>query len=329
VAQRFADGPGPFSIRALGNALDLFRLEYWPDNYARVGIRFTTVAKQLFLLAVIAPALVGFVLLLRRAFRPETHSAIPALLAGIVLALLLGSAASMGEPRYRIPFDGVFILLGAALYVGAAPGSRRFTRDPLPRWSAPLVVAAGGVSLTFVTLIVLVSHPSIEIGKRWPMAAPQPSVVIHRDANQFSEPKAAGSAWDAPGNYVFECEPACEELRVDFEHPVSDNPSVEIAADYNDRYRIAFYRAGSLVAERWVGASKNDGLRVERVRPGLDLEDPGFDAVGILPLYGDGNYSLGALRIMDGRAKPASEALTAPLSTKQAAPLAKPDPNKQ
>jgi hypothetical protein len=42
---RFLESPGVFVGRALGNGLDLFGIDYWPDNYDALGTRTATILK--------------------------------------------------------------------------------------------------------------------------------------------------------------------------------------------------------------------------------------------------------------------------------------------
>jgi hypothetical protein len=59
VWQRLREGPVLFAVRAIGNALDLFSLATWPDDYGALPSRAATVWKQLFFASVLLPAACG------------------------------------------------------------------------------------------------------------------------------------------------------------------------------------------------------------------------------------------------------------------------------
>jgi hypothetical protein len=114
-------------------------------------------------------------------------------------------------------------------------------------------------------------------------------------ATHFAAPRAAGSAWNAPGNYVWRCNPDCGELRLRLggRRPARH---LSLSVDHNDRYRVLFYRGGQLRAYADVPPAQGTtpGLQTARI----DVPAParaGIDAVGVQPLYGDGGYSLGHL----------------------------------
>lgn len=294
--ERFTDAPGGFMTRAIGNALDLSSTTYWPRQYATLSSRFATVAGQVFNLLVLAPAVVAWVLLLGRARRRVSPQLLVVLTAPV--ALLLSAAATMGEARYRTPLDGVFIALAAALYAGAI-GSRVPQPQAAPWWRAGVWVS-GVVGAAALLAILLISHPlSLVLAK--PEAdnrvhALQDGPRIEVLASSLSEVRKAKSKWNAKGNYVFECLPECPELHLSFEDVTKGKRRLELSLDSNDAYQIAFYRSGRLLSHHHVAASRKEALRVERMDVPQAARD-GFDAVGVLPLYGDGRYSVGHVRV--------------------------------
>ena len=62
-----------------------------------------------------APGLVAFVGTGLRRLRSPESSVLPFALVAVFGSVVLSAALSMGEPRYRIPFDGVLIVLAAIL----------------------------------------------------------------------------------------------------------------------------------------------------------------------------------------------------------------------
>jgi hypothetical protein len=293
--QRFFSAPGAFLLRALGNALDLFRFEYWPDDPGGLNPRFVTVAKQVFFLGVLSPGLVAAVLAVRRLLCSRAASASLGLVAVLPPVLCWVAAFSLGEPRYRIPFDGVFILLAAALYARARPGARRYLVPERLRGVRPLLAAGGGLALAALVTIALVSHPSSGLAAK--LAAAPPAIAARTETRAPAELgalKRRGAEWNAPGSYVFHCSPACPELVVPFGNPVRAR-RVELALDHNDAYQVTYYAAGTPLARATLDpATRGSGLRLERIITPSGA--PSFDAIGVLPLYGDGRYSLGHVR---------------------------------
>jgi hypothetical protein len=298
--ERFVNAPGQFLVRATGNVFDLFRLEYWPDDYGPLGRRQATVLKQGFLLFVIAPAFVAALGLARRIAKRPTPSALPLFLLALLVALGLVAAGSLGEPRYRIPFDGVFICLAAASFVRAVPGATRFARraSPLARALAP-VAPAVCVSALGLLAVALVSHPSTSLAARLRehdgkvgSTGPRRTVA----AAAYSKARGAGGRWDDEKHFRFPCRPRCEELLLAFGKRVTSR-SLELTLDHNDYYRVTFYRGDRALAAATIRQSGGDGLAVRHVDVPPDARDR-FDTLGVLPLHGDGRYALGHVRLL-------------------------------
>ncbi|HEX6275534.1 MAG TPA: hypothetical protein VFZ53_20980 [Polyangiaceae bacterium] len=300
LVERFLKSPGQFFVRAVGNVLDLFRLEYWPDDYAPLGTRAATVLKQSFLLFVIAPAIASGLALARRVVRRPLASAVSLFLLAVVAAVALVAAGSLGEPRYRIPFDGVFVCLAASSFVRTAPGAARFglRGSPFPPQLA-FVTAAALVAALGVAAVVLVSHPSFSLAARIAETGREPTARSNRQeasASSYLEARRDGAAWDEKGNFRFTCEPDCEELLLTFGERVTTR-SVELSVDHNDYYRVVYYRARRPLAMTTIKQSSGKGLAVRRVDVPSRARG-GFDALGVFPLHGDGRYALGHVRLL-------------------------------
>jgi hypothetical protein len=285
LAGRFAENPLLFGVRALGNALDLFGLDYWPNEFGRWPERLLTVWTQLFFALTFVPAAFALWLLLRTGPRRPVATFVAGGLAG----LLLTAAASLGEARYRLPFDGLWIALASAVYAGArdfpvmgfagvtALGARRWYA-----WAAALALGA--------CAIVGVSHPALRLGAHLPQrAAALIGRVEHSPASRYAHARESASTWDAPGNYVWQCQPSCPELRLGWPSARTAG-RLQISLDHNDRYRLIYYRGETLLGHADVAPDRRVASGLQRVW----LDAPiGFDALGVLPLYGDGGYSLG------------------------------------
>ncbi|HKU43554.1 MAG TPA: hypothetical protein VJR89_35570 [Polyangiales bacterium] len=295
VGARFVHAPGAFVVRAIGNVLDMFGLAYWPHEYGRVPERVVTVWAQLFFALVFIPALWGASQLLRRAWRRQLPRAAAAFVLGCLGGLAASALVSLGEARYRVPFDGIWIALAAAVFVGnpALQPSSAPARTGTRAWGV-WAAALFGIAAVLLGL----THPAVNrtgLAVRTAVLSP-PAATVQRAADSFSRPRAPETAWDAPGNFVWRCEPSCPELRLRF-GAVRAVARVSLSLDHNDRYRVSCYRDGRALGH--VDIPMADGP------PGLHVVEvaapdacASSDALGVLPLYGDGHYSLGHLRAL-------------------------------
>lgn len=291
VGERFSEDPWLFTVRAVGNALDLFSPKVWPTG-ASFPPRVVIVAGQLFVVFVVIPAVLACVRVLRtvrrRTARPSAVFAV-AVFVGMVLTAMI----STGEARYRIPFDIALIALATCVY----PTVHR-SSPPITRGRA-YTAALAGVALLSVPVglwVTLVSSPSIELGRSIEQTselafAPR---IDEQDPKSLSKRRRNGAPWNEKGNYIFRCRPTCPELRVKTGR-TGNLRSVYVAVDRNDRYRLRFYRDGRIVGHSDIELMfAGKGMRATRaVVPPDARHDP--DAIGIVPLFGDGNYSVGHL----------------------------------
>jgi hypothetical protein len=180
-----------------------------------------------------------------RRLRPEA-----VFVAGALIGLPLSAAISMGEARYRVPFDGIFIALASAVYAGAANWSDldqrpRQNRYGTRRW------ALSGLGLGSVIVVLLAAvHPRFQLGAAL-RARGESSLarggIEHGDLARFAVVRPEGVAWNAPGNYLFVCAPGCSELRFELAAGARAR-ALSVSVDHNDRYRLRFYRGGKVIA---------------------------------------------------------------------------------
>ena len=293
VARAWQD-PERFVLHTIRNVVDMFRVEFWPPDlgsWPRVPL---FASGWLFLLFVVLPALASTRRLALVAFRADQRSAWPAFLVATVAAVMVVAAISIGEPRYRFPFDGIFVLVAAARFAGVslADGPEPPARSPHPTIAGLMV--AGALATALIASIALVSHPDSPYRLQAREVATETDEAL-RQADDFRRPVAAGTAWDAAGNYLFHCAPDCPELRLT-SATLQTAAEVEVSVDDNDAYRLTWYRAGRALGH--VDLPRDEaapGLRVRIVDAPAAARD-GYDAIGVLPLYGDGAYALGHLR---------------------------------
>jgi hypothetical protein len=294
VFQRLKQDPGMFLVRAAGNALDLFRIEYWPDDYGRLPVRTATVAKQAFLLCVVAPGLILLVQLVVKHLRAPGTSVLSLALVAVFGSVLLSAALSMGEPRYRIPFDSVLIVLAATMYTRSE--ETLLGHGEAPRGSGFVLASASLLSVLLALSVIAVSHPTLRAASRMELDALTASARRNETllAKDFNRVAAAGSRWDAPGNHRFACSPNCAELTLSFDGTKRD-AAHEIVLDHNDAYQVRFLSNGRELGSVVVPPRASSGMRVARVATPKSAQS-GFDQIALLPLYGDGRYSVAAVR---------------------------------
>ena len=299
IAARFEESPSMFVARAVGNAFDLFGLAHWPDSYDGIDERVVTVWTQAVCLFILVPGVVGLWRALRKSAKCRDADATSVFLSSVLCGLFLTSALSLGEARYRIPFDSFFIVLASSVYVSRPRADITLERSSsvlMTKWGVAL---AGFWVVSSAALLIAISHPKLQLGRhlpRWSAPLFASERVETASLNAFSAPPVAGAAWDGPGHHVFRCNPRCEELRFTFtrlQHP----DSITISLDHNDRYRLLFLHGDRVLDHVDVPVAHGPaGMRTEKFALPPTVQR-GFDAVSVLPLYGDGRYSLGHLSL--------------------------------
>ncbi|MFT3922342.1 MAG: hypothetical protein QM778_07390 [Myxococcales bacterium] len=288
VLARVAQDPASAAIRALRNAADTFNLRAWPENYAAWSPALFQLGALLFAALVLLPATWGCVRLLRRPLESEPASW--GALFGV--AAVIGLAGlSMGEARYRYPFDAWWIALaaGGLFEPSAAPlGPRR-------AYAAGVLGLGAGFAALLLALVFL---PQTKLASRLrqadlPVLAAAP---MFRRAWELERVFPPGSAWDQ-GTTILSCDRTCQELRVAFpERPTVT--TLSLSTDHNDAYRVTFYKNGAAL---WVAdlPLRRGGAGLLHRRVAIGSAARGFDTLGIQPLYGDGRYSVGHVLVRE------------------------------
>jgi hypothetical protein len=298
VKDRFLDSPGQFALDSLGNALDLFGSAYWPDDYGDLHPRPATVLKQLVFMFVLVPGLALFGLQIARLAQRRDPGDATAFLTAVLVGMLLVAAASLGEARYRLPFDGALILFASLAYTRLGPRPR-----PAPGSSRPAALATAAVACSLAAaLLAATAHPQLRLAARLSTLVGRPGrrppAADTRPLAEFATPRPEKTAWDAPQNFVFSCRRSCPELRLEMAE-VSHAARVEVSSDYNDHYELVFYRDQQAVgAVTWGAFEVGGGLKVV-TRDVPASARAGFNSLGVRPLYGDSRYSVGHVRLKD------------------------------
>lgn len=296
VWHRFTAAPGSFLLRCLRNMLDLFQLDLWPSDFAPLSDTAANVWTRAFGWFILAPGFVGLWRTLRGLVTSAADGLAKVACSCILLSIMAISAFSMGEGRYRTPFDGVIIIFaGIALIDGRQSG--RASRLIGPRALTRAMAAGGVLAVAWLGLIEGASIPS------WGLAHTIRRSAVHADiansdvrkAAEFERRVAPHTPWDAGTNYRFLCRPTCRELRLEFDQ-VQFGRQLEVSADSNDAYRISFYRGAVGLGFSELTHERGPDMRVDVINV-PDTAASGYDAVGLIPLYGDGAYAIGHVRI--------------------------------
>jgi 4-amino-4-deoxy-L-arabinose transferase-like glycosyltransferase len=116
--------PGQAAVLTLNHVFDMYTTSAWPSAATKEW-QIMTVYQYLFIVFVFFPACMRIVDLLRRhglrALLGSDEAVTLAPFAGLVAAVMI----STGEPRYRIPFDSLFIVVAIEFF-------RRWRRDREP-----------------------------------------------------------------------------------------------------------------------------------------------------------------------------------------------------
>jgi hypothetical protein len=110
---------------------------------------------------------------------------------------------------------------------------------------------------------------------------------------QVSTPKPKNIAWDAPGNQILQPQ---TELRLMLDRP-HHTANIELSVDSNDYYFVKYLLAGKFLDGHLVQPVEGYGMGIHRLEVPEKALENGFDAIGIIPLSGDGRYGLAHLML--------------------------------
>jgi hypothetical protein len=114
-----ADHPLESLLMSFDHMFDLFYGTYaWPSNVVPSNHAFVRTFAQIFLVFILFPAAMHVLRVARDWLRCKPEVFGDLLLFLPVLALAIVAFISLGEPRYRIPFEGFLILLACRMYCG-------------------------------------------------------------------------------------------------------------------------------------------------------------------------------------------------------------------
>jgi hypothetical protein len=299
VGEQFMNDPAQFAIDSVGNVFDLFGSSYWPDDYGPLKKRTATVSKQCFFLFVLVPGMFAWGVDVARKARRKRTTDVETFFVACICGVLLVAGATMGEARYRIPFDTIFIILAARVLTIRREEQGVAREATLVRGSSAITAVVLAMA---AILLVATAHPGSAVAAKLATAVhphrSSPEIAATRSLSDLASPFEDGTAWDTSGTFrYFPCKPDCPELRVDLEGTLHKK-WIEVSADMNDRYEAAFYKQGRYVGRvAWGPFEGKDGLRAIKSAVPKEASIDGYDTIAVRPLYGDSKYSVGHVRV--------------------------------
>ncbi|HEU0186903.1 MAG TPA: hypothetical protein VFR06_03300 [Gallionellaceae bacterium] len=290
VRDRVLHDPMTALRNVLHNATDTFNVHTWPYYYGTWPRSVFSIGAWAFVLLVIMPGAWGITrvarnLVLKPAEEPAAFVAIIGVFAVFGLA-----AISLGEARYRYPFDIWWIALAARAFW--PPDVAPFAMD---RARVLLFGTATACAVLSATIITLTFNPATSLASRL-SPSPQLPAGVHIDAaaDQLARPRASGTQWNN-GTVVLRCDNACAELSVHW--PMQQHSQVlDLSTHYDDAYRVAFYQGDSELAFVDLPLLRTGSGLVRRFIA-VPKKAVDFDNVRITPLYGSATYSVGHVRV--------------------------------
>jgi len=125
------ENPFESFVLSVHHVFNLFNTIPWPTSATKhhLWLRF---AEQLYMIFIFLPALIYLVKSVRGILRRDTEMFGDILVLLPLVALVVVAFFTIGEPRYRIPFDGFTILLAARFYTGGETRPDGLVPPPAP-----------------------------------------------------------------------------------------------------------------------------------------------------------------------------------------------------
>ena len=118
---------------------------------------------------------------------------------------------------------------------------------------------------------------------------------IHVNLGSITVPKSQGAPWNSPDNIQFHD----SGVEVNLEN-IYHSHSIEISLDHNDTYKIIYLLGNSELDSYVIEGNKvsiQEGLAVYSVKVLPKTRINGFNKIKVIPMRGDGMYSIGHIRL--------------------------------
>jgi hypothetical protein len=295
----------PFDTITTGvkHIFDLFEIYLWPNTFSgRLSSKTLSLHLNFFFLLVCIPALMR-ILNIVSCWR-QTHivekSACMAL-----FGLFFTSAATMGEARYRVPFDGILILLASAYYVSATPNVK--SAASLEKVLSQIVVLA---SACIAALIVGLSHPNFPGRAEFIDWLKSPK---YHGATEFDtialekldqEVRIENHRVYGGNTYEFACSRACRGIEVQIPS-LRGVKAIQFSVEDDDEYQIQLFKGTQVISTNYRGPwySAKRVFRPYSIPVAARIRNEGPYRVVISPFFGDGVYRLRHVRLIHEETK--------------------------
>lgn len=291
VRDRVLHDPMTALRNVLHNAIDTFNVHTWPSYYAAWPKSVFSIGAWAFALLVLMPGVWGITRVARIFVRnPGAEPAAFVAIVGVFAVIGL-AAISLGEARYRYPFDIWWIALAARAFW--PPDAIHFAMNQTRVLLFGTATACAALSAVIITLTF---NPVMSLASRL-SPSPMAHTGVHIDAraDQLARPRATGTRWN-DGTVILTCVKSCAELSVHW--PTHQHGrTLDLSTHYDDAYRVEFYQGDSQLAFVDLPLIRNGSGLVQRFIA-IPKEATGFDNVRITPLYGSSSYSVGHVRVL-------------------------------
>jgi arabinofuranosyltransferase len=112
--------------------------------------------------------------------------------------------------------------------------------------------------------------------------------------SEISEPKAEGTYWDNANNLTM----LTTGVEIDLERKYYSN-CIEVSLEHDDRYQIIYFREGLKIGEQTIQPSRGRGLTIHLIEVPQEVREEGYDMIKVVPLGGNGLYSIGHIRLFE------------------------------
>jgi len=116
------------------------------------------------------------------------------------------------------------------------------------------------------------------------------------DISEINEPQSEGTPWNHPDNFLI----SKTGIKIILEKQ-RHNKRIEISLDNNDDYLIVYLSRDVPIANQTIPAHiiPSGGLAIHIIDVPKVAFEKGYDSIKVIPLRGDGMYSIGHIRLLD------------------------------
>ena len=282
VYEKVKNDPLAAMRNATRNGMGIFHGQVWPNGYGNWSRNWFKFGAWGMVFLMLLPGTVGIVRVSHRFIKNPSGNVAPVVAVVGVLSVILLASLSLGEGRYRYPFDIWWISLAALAFWRPDLNYKVMTQA---RSAAVMCVALFVVSSA--VFLGLTFHPDTVFASK--LQTDQEVVSATHLIRRAEELQNLNN--DEKNKIVLDCKKGCPELMVLWDGEQQAD-WVDVSVEPNDSYRVTFYKDNKALGfedTRLRYGQKQ--LQSKRIKVPASVAR--FDAVGITPLFGDGRYAVG------------------------------------